>query len=155
MFTTHIEKFCDTICELKPLFELHSKEISQHIKHGIPLDPDYVTYFRVEQAGELIFVALRSKGQLVGYFTGFIKRALHYNCLSLHQDLFYVSPQYRGKHSGISGGVLLLNRVKQEAERRGVRVWTMGVKEARGKHMRKLLTDAAFEPFETHYAYWF
>lgn len=156
MFTTHIEKFCGNFISLLPIFDIHYRELSEHFKQNINLAPDYKRYARIESEDKLIFITLREQGDLVGYFSGFIDTALHYqNCLTLHLDLFYVLPTYRGQRENQNGGVMLLDAVKKEAARRGVRAWTMGRKVRRGKHMEKLLLDAGFEPFEVHYVYWF
>lgn len=156
MFTTHIERFCDNLDAMGLIFDIHYKELSEHFKQDIPLSPDYVRYAQAERDGKLVYIALREQGDLVGYFSGFIDTALHYkSCLTLHLDLFYVLPTHRGWRNTQNGGVMLLDAVKKEASRRGVRAWTMGRKVRRGKHMEKLLLDAGFEAFEVHYVYWF
>lgn len=152
MFTTHIESFCQNFGQLEELFYIHYLEISDHRRHNIQLSPDYAEYKRIEQCGQLLFVALRRNGKLVGYSNNFIKRALHYNVLQVSNDLFYVSPEARGYKT--LAGKLLVRHVKSEGKRRGAKVITMGHKVARGKHMKKLLTDEDFEPFEAHYAIW-
>lgn len=155
MLTTHIESFSSNVNELKPLFEIHYKEISAHKQHAIALEPDYVRYQLKEIAGELLFIALRREGRLVGYFSGFIGSALHYkSTLQLGLDLFYVEPSSRGKIHGQNGGALLRDAAIVEAQRRGVRLFTIGYKVFRAKHMKKLLEDGGFEPFEVHYALW-
>lgn len=151
-FTTHIESFCKNISELDELFYPHYLEISDHKRHSIPLNPDYLEYRRLEDCGQLLFIALRRNGKLVGYSNNFIKRALHYNVLTVSNDLFYVSPEARGYNT--LAGKMLVAHVTSEATRRGAKVITMGHKVARSKHMRKLLTDSGFEPFEAHYVIW-
>lgn len=152
MFTTHIESFCKNFSQLEELFYIHYMEISDHRKRGILLSPDYAEYKRIENCGQLLFIALRREGKLVGYSNNFIKRALHYNALTVANDLFYVSPEARGYDS--LGGKMLISHVISESIRRGVRVITAGHKMARAKHMSKLLLDCNFEVFEMHYAYW-
>ena len=155
MFTTHIERFCDCIDELKPIFIIHAKELSEHIKHNMPLDPDYDQYRKLENDGKLLYISLRYDGKLVGYFSGFLVNSLHYRVWSLSLDLFYVVPQYRGKFDDVRGGQLLIDAIKKEANRLGIRCWTMGRKAAKGNHFEKLLKDNGFELFEIHYIYWF
>lgn len=155
MLTTHLETFLENLDYLKPHFEKHYQEVSQHFKHAIPLDPDYKKYAKLEAAGELLFITLRHKGKLVGYYNGLIGPALHYkSCLQLALDLFYVELPYRGNFNGQNGADLLILKVKQEAKRRGVKLITAGGKIARAKHMRKLLERNNFEDFEFHMAYW-
>lgn len=153
--TTHIESFCASRQELEPLFAEHYKEISVHAKHGIPLNMDWKKYWHKEQRGELLFIALRRKGKMVGYFNGFISTALHYQgILQLGLDLIYVHPASRGKINGQNGGILLRDALIAEARRRGVSLVTAGAKIFKLKHMEKLLKDGGFEPFEIHYALW-
>lgn len=155
LFTTHIESFVDNLPSLKFLFETHYREVSQHKRHSIALNPDYDKYRMKEAMGELLFIALRQNGRLVGYFNGFIGSALHYrDCLQLSLDLLYVLPGSRGQINGHHGGTMLLHMAKAEATRRGVKLFTMGYKSARAKHMKKLLEDNGFEPFEVHYGLW-
>lgn len=150
--TTHIELFSQTIDELEILFEDHYKAISAHKNHSIPLQPDYAKYYQREINGELLFIALRSNGRLVGYFTGFIGTALHYrSCLQCQLDLIYISRIALGQKAGH----LLVEAVKRECVRRGVRLLTMGFKEHRKRFMPKLLSECGLVPFETHYCMWF
>lgn len=148
-----LESFSECTNELRPLFENHYDEISLHKDKRIPLAPDYYTYKQKENTDELVFMTVRKEGKIVAYFSGLIVRPLHYNCLTLALDLFYVIPQMRGKRNG-NIGQILLNAVKAEAKRRGIRAWTMGRKIHRGKHLNKLLIDNGFEPFEIHYVLW-
>lgn len=155
MYTVHIESFIKNLDELKPLFQSHYLEISQHRKHGIPLDPDYDEYKRLEDSGKLVFFALRSEGRLIGYATGFVVRALHYRTiLEWHPDLFFVEVPFRGNRSGENGSVLLRNAIENEAKRRGVRLIKQGFKAAHAKHISKLFADSGFEPYEISYALW-
>lgn len=155
VLTTHIESFCKAELELLPLFEQHYNEISVHKKHGIKLDPDWDKYRMKEQAGELLFIALRRRGKLVGYFSGFIGTALHYKgVLQLGLDLIFVEPSSRGKIDGQHGGSMLRDAAILEARRRGVSLFTAGYKSFRANHMRKLLEDGGFEPFEVYHAKW-
>lgn len=151
-FTTHIESFCRNLSQLEELFHIHYMEISEHYKRNISLNPDYTEYKRIEDCGHILFVALRRNGKLVGYSNNFIKRALHYNVLTITNDLFYVSPEARGYDT--LAGKMLVAHVVSEATRRGAKLVTMGHKVAVGKHMKKLLMDEGFEPFEAHYSIW-
>lgn len=155
MLTVHVESFNANLQALRELFKLHYSEISEHRKHGIPLDPDYDEYRRLEASGKLVFFALRSQGQLVGYASGLVVKALHYRTiLEWHPDLFFVKLEYRGNHNDQNGGVLLRDAIRVEAKRRGVRLIKAGFKVAHGKHIEKLFRDAGFEPYEVSLAYW-
>lgn len=155
LITTHIERFMKAELELLPLFKKHYEEISIHRKHGIPLNPDWNAYALKEARNELVFVALRHHGKLVGYFTFFIGPSLHYKgILQAGMDLVYVEPASRGKINGQHGASMLRDAAIAEAKRRGVKLFTAGFKSNRSRHMRKLLADGGFEPFEEHYALW-
>lgn len=152
MLTTHVERFSDCFEEMKALNVIHYHEISEHYKHGVPLNPDYPKYFAKEANGELLYVTLRDCGQLIGYYIGFIGPALHYqDCLQAALDIIYVEPNSRGQ----KGGRMLGEMVKAEHCRRGVRLMTMGYKKAHEKYMRELLIDLGMHEFEVHYALWF
>ena len=102
--------------------------------------------------GTLLYIALRDTGKLVGYYAGFVRPALHYkDCLTCTLDIIYVSPDSRGQ----KGGAILLNVLKQECIRRGVKASTLGCKEAHKKFMEKLILECDYKPFETHYIFWF
>lgn len=155
MLTTYIESFIAHREELEPIFIIHAREISEHIKQGISLEPDWKKYKRLEEAGELIFVSLRKEGELVGYMTAFIGPALHYRgCIQVAQDLIFVIPSYRGNQDGQYGGDMLIKKMKAEAKKRGAKLINCGYKIKRAKHMRKLLLDNSFEDFETHMVCW-
>jgi len=151
MLTTHIEHLMSNLDEINTLTPTHYYEVSEHYKHGIPLNPDYDKYIIAENNGEILYITLRDAGKLVGYYIGLLRQALHYkDCLTLALDIIYVSPESRGQ----KGGVLLLNAVIAEAKRRGVDVMTMGFKENHREHMERLLQAVGMERFETHYSLW-
>src|SRR5690606_33901293 len=119
MLTTTLEKFIDVYEEMKSLNLKHYHEISEHAKHGFDLKPDYQEYFKKELRGDLIYIALRSEGELIGYFIGFIGYNLHYtDCLQLMMDIIYVDPSYRGNE----GGKALIEHMKAECVRRGIKI---------------------------------
>lgn len=152
MITTSLEKFVDVYEEMKSLNIKHYHEISEHAKHNIDLNPDYDAYFKKEQNGELIYIALRDRGELIGYLICFIGHNLHYkDCRQIMMDIIYVDPSARG----FSGGKMLIETMKDECKRRGLQVSIMGCKEAHKKYMEKLLLDCGYKPFETHYSFWF
>lgn len=154
MLTTHIEMLMteDNLSEIYKLLPDHYHEISEHYKHGVPMAPDHDKYMIKEANGEILYITLRDSGKLVGYYIGFVHPALHYkDCLTLALDIIYVSQESRGQN----GGILLLNAVKAEAVRRGVKVMTMGFKESHREHMERLLIAGGMQPFETHYCLWF
>lgn len=148
MITCHVESFIERLPELKPLLPLHWAELALDTDK-VPLDPQYEIYFERERRGELLFVVLREKGELIGYFIGFIAPGLHYKtCLTCTMDIFYVHPDKRGGRAGIK----LFKFVEEELKRRGVDRWFVG---------SKLKLDASwlfdylkFERVEVYYSKW-
>jgi GNAT superfamily N-acetyltransferase len=110
--------------ELKPILPLHYEELALD-KDKVPLSPQYDIYEAREAAGELIFVTAREKGELIGYFIGFIAPGLHYStCLTCIMDIFYIHPEHRGSNFGFK----LFDFVEKELDRRGVDRWFVGSK---------------------------
>lgn len=146
MITAHLEKLADSLEELKPILPLHYKELALN-QDDVPLDPQYDVYMAREANGELIFVALRDAGNLVGYFIGFIAPGLHYKtCLTCTMDIFYVHPEWRGNN----GGAVLFKFVEKELKRRGVQRWFVGSKNH--KESTFLFEKLGFDPVETYYS---
>lgn len=124
MLTAIPESFEQRLAELKPLLPLHYRELALN-QNKVPLDPNYDLYILRERAGEVMFIALREAGALVGYFIGFVAPGLHYRtCLTLTMDIMYVHPDKRKT----GGGTVLMDAVKSEAERRGVQRAFVGEK---------------------------
>lgn len=80
--------------EMKPLFELHFKEIQS--VQGFPLNPNYEAYLNLEAQGLLKVFTVRSETKLVGYSVFFVKHSLHFTDLfeAVH-DLLFLHPDYR------------------------------------------------------------
>jgi len=148
MITFHIQSFESAIPELQALLPLHYNELALN-KDNVPLDPQYDIYLHRERSGEVIFVAARELGNLIGYFIGFIAPGLHYKtCLTCTMDIFYIHPDYRKGSSGIR----LFRFVEQELRRRGVQRWFMGSKlHADSSALFKRLKA---EPVEIYYSKW-
>lgn len=148
MMTFAAESLTDQLESLKPLFPLHWEELALNKDH-VPLDPQYDIYLRRDEAGEVLFVAGRDKGELIAYFVGFVAPGLHYRtCLTLTMDIFYVHPDYRGK----SAGVRLFKTVEQEARRRGVQRMFAGSK--CHKDASWLFERLEFTEVERYYSKW-
>lgn len=146
MLTASVESLTQRLEELKPLFPLHWEELALN-KDKVPLDPQYHVYLQRDARGEVIFVALRDAGELVGYFVGFVAPGLHYQtCLTCHMDILYLRKDKRGGR----GGVILLKAVRAELQRRGVQRWFVGTK----AHMDigRLFEAMGFEHVETTYS---
>lgn len=146
MMTFAVESLTDNLESLKPLFPLHWAELALD-QDAIALDPQYDVYLRRDALGEVLFVAGRQAGELIAYFVGFIARGLHYRtCLTLHMDIFWVRPEFRGK----SAGVRLFKTVEAEAKRRGAQRMFMGSK--LHKDAGWLFEHLGYRPVETYYS---
>lgn len=149
--TTHVEKFSDCYIEMQSLNKQHYEEVSAHKKHGFDLRPDYQRYFIEQDKGGLLYITLRCKGELLGYWIGFIQRDLHYlDCNLCFQDIFFISLKARGQNAF----PLLRNAVECEAKRRGAHRIVWGAKHNKQSHIVKPLIEAGYEPFEIHLVKW-
>ncbi len=149
MLTASIEKFGDNLSEFKILAASHYDEISEHKLHGIPLNPRYDDYLRREEAGEVLFIALRKTGKMVGYLMSFITPSLHYSdCLTSIGDIFFVYPDERGKF----GGIMLFKAWEAECKRRGVKLMCAGMKVKHPDEVRRLLEIMNF--YEAEIMFW-
>jgi GNAT superfamily N-acetyltransferase len=148
MITYHVESFEEQLAELQVLLPEHYRELALN-QDRVPLAPRYDIYLDRERAGELLFVAMREAGEIVGYFIGFIAPGLHYQtCLTCNMDIFYVRSD---KRKG-SAGVRLFRFVEAELKRRGVQRWFMGSKiHADASALFKRIGAA---PVETYYSKW-
>lgn len=148
MITTHLESFEERLPELQVLLPEHYKELALNQEH-VPLDPQYHIYVERERRGELIFMVLRERGEMVGYFIGFIAPGLHYQtCLTCTMDIFFVR---KDKRTG-SAGVRLFRAVESELKRRGVKRWFMGSKVH--ADASALFKRIGASPVETYYSKW-
>lgn len=148
MITTQVESLTKRLDELKELFPLHWNELALN-KDKVPLDPQYSIYLERDRRDEVVFVTMREKGVLAGYFVGFVAPGLHYrSCLTCTMDIFYVRPDKRDGRAGIR----LFRAVESELKRRGVQRWFVGSKcHADASALFKRLD---FERVEVYYSKW-
>lgn len=149
MLTAAVESLTETLPEIKALIATHYAEVSEHKTRGIPLDPNFDLYLAKDAAGEILLIALRDAGKLVGYLVSFVAPGLHYqSCLTCISDIFFVYPDQRG----MQGGVLLFTEWLNEGKRRGVDLLSAGFKSKHAKHVRPLLEAMGF--FEAEIMFW-
>lgn len=148
MITAQVESLTDTLEEMKPLFPAHWEELALN-KDKVPLDPQYDTYLIRDARGEVLFVTLRTDGELTGYFVGFVAPGLHYKtCLTLTMDIFWTCHAIRGGTAPLR----LFRAVEKEARRRGVDRIFYGSKLHRDAS--RLFAAMRMEPVETYYTKW-
>lgn len=147
MITVQTEAI-DFIQELMPLLPLHWEELALN-KDKVPLDPQYEEYYRRDAQGQLLIVTLRQRGQLIGYFIGFIAPGLHYKtCLTYTMDIFYVHPLHRGN----GGGKMMVDFLEKELKRRKVSRTYMGTK--CHKDAGWMFEQLGYEKVEVYYSKW-
>jgi hypothetical protein len=67
-----------------------------------PLDPDYDTFEAIYRAGKMVYITAKDEGKLVGYMVFFITPHMHSkNCLTAHEDIYFLMPEYRKGRNGI------------------------------------------------------
>jgi GNAT superfamily N-acetyltransferase len=149
MLTASVETFRENIEDFKQLSVSHYDEISEHKLRGIPLNPQYEVYLQREDAGTVIFIALRNAGKFVGYLISFVTPGLHYaDCLTSVGDIFFVYPAERGKF----GGVMLFKAWEAECRRRGVKLMCAGIKVKHADEAKRLMEIMQF--FEAEIMFW-
>lgn len=146
MLTVAIESLTEGLEEIKALLPIHWQELALN-KDKVPLDPQYEEYKKRDSLGMVIYATLRERGELRGYFVGFVAPGLHYRtCLTCHMDIFYVHPEHRNGR----GGYKLYKEVEKELKRRGVARIFVGFK----IHMpdaKRLYEMLGYEPCEETY----
>lgn len=148
MITFHVESFAKCLPEFKPLLPLHWQELALN-QDQVPLDPQWEFYFDRERRGELLFVSIREKGSIIGYYIGFVAPALHYqSCLTCITDIFFVAPDKRGAMTSLK----LFKFVEEELRRRGVKRWFVGSKAH--ADASAIFERLKFERVEVHYSKW-
>lgn len=140
--TVQLEKASDIIEEIKPLLQLHWREVAHY--EDIPLDPDYDTYRR--STALRVFTA-RKDTALVGYAVFAVGRHQHYRtCLQAVQDIVFVDPRDRG---GV--GRQLVRAAEEQFRKEGVQVVYQHQKIAHPA-LGELLRSEGYEPIEVLWA---
>jgi GNAT superfamily N-acetyltransferase len=147
MITCAVEPFPPFLEEVKPLLPIHWKELALY-QDKVPLDPDYDAYLKLDAAGQILLVAVRKDGALIGYFVGFVRRHVHYKSwLTCGMDIFYVLPEHRG---GV--GKKLFRAVEVECKRRGIHTLIVGSK--LHKDASWLFEHLGYKEVERYYQCW-
>lgn len=147
MITCAVELFPPFLEEVKPILPAHYKELALW-QDKVPLDPDYDAYLKMDAAGQVLLIAARKDGELIGYFIGFIRRHIHYKSwLVCGMDIFYVLPEHRG---GV--GKKLFRAVEAECKRRGIQTLIVGSK--MHKDASYLFDQLGYQEVERFYQCW-
>ena len=100
MITYKIDDWMDNLPKFKAIIEQHYEEVETLKDFG--LDIDYDTYESIYNSKKLVFVSAKDGDELVGYIVFFVMPHIHYkNCLTAHEDLYFLKPEYRKGYNGI------------------------------------------------------
>lgn len=149
MITAQVESLTECLdSEIKPLLMLHWNKLALN-KDKVPLDPQYETYLIRDARDEVLFISLRDKGKMIGYWVAFIAPGLHYKtCLTHTMDIWNVLPEYEMTMAPL----ILFRAVEREIKRRGVNRSFIGEKLHRPSG--RLFKAFGYEPVETYYSKW-
>lgn len=146
MLTAAPESFMACHHELAVLFPEHWEKLALD-RDEIPLDPNYQSYGIMEERGELMLIALRDAGRLVGYWSASIAPGLHYqSTLTGMMDMWNIAPGYEGTMAPL----ILMRAVEKEYKRRGVRKAFAG--EKLHKPCGRLYKAFGYKPAELYYS---
>lgn len=124
MITYALEKLRDVRPEMEVHFPQHWAEVARD-RELIKLDPDWPSYFAMEDAGAVQAMIARSEGKVIGYHVSFIRPHLHYRqSLTAITDLYFLLPEYRMGRAGIR----LFTEVEKAWRARGVQKAFTGTK---------------------------
>lgn len=138
MLTCQREQIAYVLPELKPLLEMHWREVSAY--QDIPLQPHYEWYCT---SPVLRCFTVRDAGVLVGYAIFGVSKNKHYQTsLQAVQDIVFVAPEARG-----SAGVRLLRFAEKELKNEGVQVIYHHAKNAHPT-LALVLHRMGYEPVE-------
>lgn len=106
----YVNEHWEELCKRKELFKLN---------------PDYKTYFKLEDTGHLLTLVAEHKKEIVGYSVNVISNNLHYvDTIMCVNDLLFLKEEYR---TGFTG-VRLIKETERMAKERGVHVMTWHAK---------------------------
>jgi hypothetical protein len=146
MITFQTEPFEQAYRDAQPALIRHYDEIAENKSVTGPIDPDLSTYKALESTGRLKVLTARKDNEIVGYFTFFIGRNLHYDVTCGTEDIYWLAPEYRGVPK-------LAVRLFLEAEKimkaHGVKIATVKTKVANDHEA--FFAHLGFRPFERVY----
>jgi hypothetical protein len=115
-FTFQVEPWADCVDEMRPLWQLHYKEIALDQELFKP-DMDEPRYEAMQKAGSLHIVTARKESELIGYVICFVMPHFHYKSSGLVAlaDMYWVRPDCRN-----GCGVKLFVEMERTLKARGV-----------------------------------
>lgn len=142
MITVQLEKAAEIVDEIKPLLDMHWREIAHF--QDIPLQPDYDWYCTCPALRPF---TVRKDGALIGYAVFGVGRNKHYqSSVQAVQDILFVDPRDRG---GV--GRLLIRASDAQLKSEGVQVVYHHQKLSHPA-LGELLRGEGYEPVEVIWA---
>ena len=94
-------QFHEIMSDMQAMIKDHFAETG-YDNDSMKLDPDYETYFAIEEAACLICTAARKDdGELIGYSIDILQPSLHHKgYVQAVNDVLYVKPEYSGSILG-------------------------------------------------------
>lgn len=117
MVTIQEEKWADVVPEMRPLWELHWREMALD-QDSIKIDMDVEKYAQMDALGLIHVTTVRDAEKLVGYVICFVIRHMHYyraGEMAL-ADMYWIRPEYRRGNTGIR----LFREMERALQARGV-----------------------------------
>jgi len=132
--------------EAKPLLEEHWEDIALN-KDKIKVNPDWDTYYLLEDQGKLKIFTARLEGKLIGYFVVIVAPHIHYkDHLFACNDLIFVSKEYRKGRTGLK----LIKFAEKYLKEDGVSVLNINTKNHKPFH--SLMKFLGYNSIETVYS---
>lgn len=102
------------------------------MKGVLALEPDWAEYQRLQEKGQLIFVAARSKrGRVAGYAIIVLRPHMHYAGAKVaYDDAHYLAPKYRSQ----GWGKKMIQYAEKVALAAGAKVFSMRTKAGEHNH---------------------
>lgn len=104
---------------------LSSEYVSEHWdelvkrKHLFVLNPDYETYFTLQDNNKLLTLVIQDGDSIVGYSVNILNKNLHYaDVIMCSNDLIYIHPSYRKGMLGIR----LIKETEKLAKQKGAHI---------------------------------
>lgn len=146
MAVKYQQEFLDSVVEdVKELLKSHWDELALN-KDKIKINPDWDTYYALQEQGKLDIFTARDKGVLVGYFVVLVSTHMHYkDHLFAKNDLIYLAPSHRKGFTGVK----LIKFAESMLKEDGVSVLVINTKNHKPFH--KLMEFLGFISEDTEY----
>ena len=102
MITYRVEKYSEALNDLIKIYPEHYDELEEGFKGGYELEPNWESYYGLEQSGMLQVITCREDEELIGYMMFIVCSPLHVkSCLTALEDIYYLRKTHRKGRTGI------------------------------------------------------